>query len=247
MKLIKFCSLILMLILSTGLISIKNDNIPLSQEELKYIFPDDNLRAVVKDYFPHEDITISKLNNLEGEFYASNEDIKDLTGISTLKSIDKFVFWNNEISSLPPEITTLNKIKYINLANNYLTEINTINTLIDKGVKIDYDLNFISDERYQYELSSKKRHIILDKNEKVNLRSLLKKTIDTYPKYWEVTNVLPSDIDLYIESNNPANMSVDNIKGTCTAGNRKGVYYIVISLNKDKLPNATTIIKASVK
>ena len=41
MKLIKFCSLILMLILSTGLISIKNDNIPLSQEELKYIFPDD--------------------------------------------------------------------------------------------------------------------------------------------------------------------------------------------------------------
>ena len=147
MKLIKFCSLILMLILSTGLISIKNDNIPLSQEELKYIFPDDNLRSVVKDYFPHEDITISKLNNLEGEFYASNEDIKDLTGISTLKSIDKFVFWNNEISSLPPEITTLNKIKYINIANNYLTEINTINTLIDKGVKIDYDLNFISDER----------------------------------------------------------------------------------------------------
>ena len=42
-------------------------------------------------------------------------------------------------------------------------------------------------------------------------------------------------------------MSVDNIKGTCTAGNKKGVYYIVISLNKDKLPNATTIIKASVK
>ncbi len=86
MKLIKFCSLILMLILSTGLISIKNDNIPLSQEELKYIFPDDNLRSVVKDYFSHEDITISKLNNLEGEFYASNEDIKDLTGISTLKA-----------------------------------------------------------------------------------------------------------------------------------------------------------------
>ena len=83
MKLIKLCSLALMLILSTGIISVKNDNIPLSQEELEYIFPDKNFRAVVKDYFPHEEITRAKLNNLDGEFYASNENIKDLTGIQS--------------------------------------------------------------------------------------------------------------------------------------------------------------------
>ena len=59
MNIIKLCSLFLMLILSTGLITTKNDNIPLSKEELKYIFPDDNFRKVVCDHFPHEDITLS--------------------------------------------------------------------------------------------------------------------------------------------------------------------------------------------
>ena len=63
MNIIKLCSLFLMLILSTGLITTKNDNIPLSKEELKYIFPDDNFRKVVCDHFPNEDITLSKLAN----------------------------------------------------------------------------------------------------------------------------------------------------------------------------------------
>ena len=67
MKFIKFILLFFMLFISTGLISINNnDNIPLSSEDLKYMFPDDNFRKIVSDYFPNEDITISKLNNLEG-------------------------------------------------------------------------------------------------------------------------------------------------------------------------------------
>ena len=97
MKFFKVCLLFLLLILSTGLISIKKDNMPLSQEELEYIFPDDNFRRVVTNYFPNENITLSKLKNLKGEFYASNEQIKDLKGISTLENIDSFVFWNNNM------------------------------------------------------------------------------------------------------------------------------------------------------
>ena len=177
MKLIKLCSLALMLILSTGIISVKNDNIPLSQEELEYIFPDKNFRAVVKDYFPHEEITRAKLNNLDGEFYASNENIKDLTGISNLKSIDKFVFWNNKISSLPSEIETLNEVKTMNLANNYITDVNTIHNLVGKGVDINYDLNFINDEKYQYKLSSKVTSITLNKGQTINLRKFIYKYI----------------------------------------------------------------------
>ena len=136
MNIIKLCSLFLMLILSTGLITTKNDNIPLSKEELKYIFPDDNFRKVVCDHFPNEDITLSKLANLDGEFYASNENIKDLTGISKLTNIDSFIFWNNNIQSLPSEIKDLKDMDYINLANNYLTENNNIYPLIGRGFKL---------------------------------------------------------------------------------------------------------------
>lgn len=247
MKLIKLCSLALMLILSTGIISVKNDNIPLSQEELEYIFPDKNFRAVVKDYFPHEEITRAKLNNLDGEFYASNENIKDLTGISNLKSIDKFVFWNNKISSLPSEIETLNEVKTMNLANNYITDVNTIHNLVGKGVDINYDLNFINDEKYQYKLSSKVTSITLNKGQTINLRKFIYKYISIYPKCWEITEIIPTDTKLYIESNNPVNMSVNDKEGTCTAGNKKGIYYIVISLSKHKLPNSSVIIKTIVK
>ena len=247
MKFFKICLLFSLLILSTGLISIKKDNMPLSQEELEYIFPDDNFRRVVTNYFPNENITLSKLKNLKGEFYASNEQIKDLKGISTLENIDSFVFWNNNIDSIPPEIKKLNKIKYINIANNYLTDDSIIKTLINKGVEVSYDLNFINDEKYQYELRTKTTNLYLDENEEVDLRSLLYKTIDNYDKYWEVSNVISSDCNLYIESSNPSALSTNSKKGTCRAGNKKGLYYIVISLSKNKFNTSSAIIKTTIK
>ena len=247
MKFIKVCSLCILLILSTGLMSTKNDNIPLSQEDLKYIFPDDNFRRVVTSYFPNEDITMSKLNDLDGEFYASGENIKDLKGISTLKNIDTFIFWNNNINYIPTEIKSLNKVKYINLANNYLTENDVLEALESRGVKVNDDLNFIEDENYQYELRTKTTNLYLSKNEKADLRSLLYKTIDNYSKEWEVTNKINSNTTLYIESNSPTNMSVNSEEGICKAGEKSGTYYVVVSLSKNKLPKPSVIIKTVVK
>lgn len=246
MNIIKLCSLFLMLILSTGLITTKNDNIPLSKEELKYIFPDDNLRKVVCDHFPNEDITLSKLANLDGEFYASNENIKDLTGISKLTNIDSFIFWNNNIQSLPSEIKDLKDMDYINLANNYLTENNNIYPLIGRGVKVNYDLNFINNEKYQYELCSKTTNLYLDKNETYNLKEILYKSIENYPKYWEKSTKVPYACNLTMETNDPTALSISD-EGVCKAGNKPGKYYIVISLNKNKYPTSTVIIKTVIR
>ncbi|WP_455538742.1 hypothetical protein [Terrisporobacter sp.] len=245
MKVVKFIALFTMLVLSTGLITTKQDNIPLTREELKYIFPDDNFRRVVYSYFPNEDITLSKLKNLDGEFYASNENIKNIEGISKLEGIDSFILWNNNIQYLPSEIKRLRDMDYINLANNYLTDNHTISSLTNRGVKVNSDLNFIKDKKYQYELKSKTTNLYLKKGEKYNLKKLLYKSIEYYPKFWEKSTKVPSVCDLIIETNNPTALSFN--KGICTAGNKSGKYYIKISLNKDKHPSSTVILKTVVK
>ncbi|HBI90980.1 MAG TPA: hypothetical protein DDY58_00260, partial [Terrisporobacter glycolicus] len=125
MKILKLCSLFILLMLSMGLVPLKNENIPLTKQELTDLFPDSDFRDVIYDYFPNEEITLLKLKSLDGEFYASNEGIEDLTGISTLENIDTFVFWNNHIKTLPNEILNLENVKHINLENNYLNNINS--------------------------------------------------------------------------------------------------------------------------
>lgn len=244
MKILKLCSLFILLTLSTGLVPIKNENIPLTKQELADIFPDSHFRDVIYYYFDNEDITISKLKSLDGEFYASGENIEDLTGISTLQNIDTFIFWNNNINTLPKEILNLNDVKYINLENNYLTENSVIKSLENKKVDVDYKLNFIPSEKYQYELCSTKTNLSLNKNEKIDLRSLLYKSIDNYTKYWEPSKDIHKDHKLHIETNNPNLAYIDNNN---ISFSKKGVYYIVISLSENKYPSSTVIIKANVK
>lgn len=244
MKILKFCSLFILLTLSTGLVPIKNENIPLTKQELADIFPDSHFRDVIYYYFDNEDITISKLKSLDGEFYASGENIEDLTGISTLQNIDTFIFWNNNINTLPKEILNLNDVKYINLENNYLTENSVIKSLENKKVDVDYNLNFIPSEKYQYELCRTKTNLSLNKNEKVDLRSLLYKSIDNYTKYWEPSKNIHKDHKLHIETNNSNLAYIDNNN---ISFSKEGVYYIVISLSENKYPSSTVIIKANVK
>lgn len=246
MKFFKLCLLFISLILSVGLVPLKNENLPLSEKELTDIFPDSNFRNVIHDYFLNEDITITKLKSLNGEFYASGENIKDLRGISTLENINTFILWNNNIDKIPKEVLNLDKVKYINIENNYLVENNVINSLKNKNVKVDCDLNFIHSERSQYELCSNKTRVDLKKNEKLNLRSLLYKSIDKYVDYWEPTNNLSKHCKLYVQTNNPTLTHISSNNDNIYF-NKNGTYYIVISLSPHKYPSSTVIIKAIVK
>ena len=135
---------------------------------------------------------------------------------------------------------------YINLANNYLTENNNIYPLIGRGVKVNYDLNFINNEKYQYELCSKTTNLYLDKNETYNLKEILYKSIENYPKYWEKSTKVPYACNLTMETNDPTALSISD-EGVCKAGNKPGKYYIVISLNKNKYPTSTVIIKTVIR
>lgn len=245
MKILKLCSLFILLTLSMGLVPLKNENIPLTKQELTDLFPDGDFRNVIYDYFPNEEITLSKLKSLDGQFYASNEGIEDLSGISILENIDSFIFWNNDIKTLPNEILNLDNVKYINLENNYLTENKVIDLLEKKKVDVDHDLNFIQCEKSQYELCSNKTKIALNKNEKINMRSLLYKSINNYPNYWEPSKDVSKDCKLYIQTSNPAVTSISN--DTHISFTKDGIYYIVVSLNTNKYTSSTVIIKAIVK
>lgn len=245
MKILKLCSLFILLTLTVGLVPLKNENIPLTKQELANIFPDSNFRDVIYDYFSNEYITLSKLKSLDGEFYATNENIEDLSGISKLENINTFIFWNNNIKTLPNEILNLDNMEYINIENNYLTENNVIDLLEKKNVKIDYDLNFIPSEKSQYKLCTSKTELYLNKNQKINLRNLLYKSIDNYANYWEPSKKLSKDCKLHIQSSNPSVTSISN--NSYISFDDDGIYYISVSLSPQKYTSTTVTIKAIIK
>lgn len=245
MKILKLCSLFTLLTLSMGLIPLKNENIPLSKQELSDLFPDSNFRHVIYDYFPNEYITLSKIKSLDGEFYASNENIEDLSGISTLENIDTFIFWNNNIETLPREILNLKDLTYLNIENNYITENSVINLLEDQNIKVDHNLNFIPQEESQYKLCTNKTKIYVIKNEKVNIRSLLSKSINNYTNYWEPSKELSKNCKLYIETSNPSTTSIS--KDSSVSFNKEGIHYITVSLGENQHKLSTVTIEAIVK
>lgn len=244
MKFIKLCSIFILLTLTTG-ITAKSNDITLNKKEYEHMFPDENFRKVINSYFNNEEITINKLKSLDGEFYASGENIQNLTGISYLENIDSFIFWNNNISKLPDNILYLKDLESINLANNYITEADIINKLKYNKVKVNYDLNFINNEKNQYTLNSKTKTINLKKNEIIDVRNYICKNIDNYYKYWEVANEFSSNINYIIKSSNSkvADIEYDYyIKGL-----KKGRCSITISINNDELkPNSSTTININV-
>ena len=112
------------------------------------------------------------------------------------------------------------------MENNYLTESNVIESLEKKSVEVDHDLNFISTEKSQYELCSNKTKISLVKNEKINIRSLLYKSIDNYANYWEPSKALSKNCKLYIQTNNPTLTTIS--KDSYISFTKEGTYYIVV-------------------
>lgn len=245
MKIFKLCSLFVLATLTIGLVQQKNENIPLTEQELSDIFPDSNFRNVIDNYFTNEYITLSKIKSLDGEFYASNENIEDLSGISTLENIDTFILWNNNIETLPKEVLNLKNTTYINIENNYITDNTLINSLKESNVKVDHDLNFIPQEESQYKLCTNNAKIYVIKNEKINIRSLLYKSINNYTNYWEPSKELSKSCKLYIDTSSPSTTSIYN--DSYVSFSKEGTYYITVSLDKNQHAPSTVIIEAIVK
>lgn len=179
------------------------ENLELSKDELKRMFPDANFRNVVTNHLKNNKITLENIQNLNGEFYAVNEDIEDITGIKYLKNIEKFIFSNNYIKTIPEEILNLENIKSINLSNNYLTENAILNELSSKNIKVDSSLNFIKNQSNQYKLNSHYEHIVLEKGEKVLIYKLLYKELYNCSYYSDSVNRMPVSLkyQVYADSN----------------------------------------------
>lgn len=256
MKYIKLCSIILLSITLTiaGNFYVNNfssevysisKNKALSEKELQTLFPDANFRNVITRNFKHQEITLNKIASLSGELNANNESIEDLTGISYLENIDTFIFWNNNIKQVPEEILKLKKLKSINLANNYITDSNIINELITNNVNVNSDLNFIKQGQNQYMLCSKYNKLTLKQGESIPINKILYKYIDSYEKYWEVTEEISTNVGFMvsIEDNKVLNLE----KGSILKAESPGTCTIKISIDDNYYPRSTTTLNIIVK
>lgn len=222
-----------------------NDNV-LSDNQLKNIFPDANLRAVVKRYINPDEMTISNIKALDGEFYATGENISNLKGISYLENVDNFIFWNNNIKEVPREALSLKDMDSINLANNYLVDDGVVNSLSDNGVNVNCDLNFIDTKDNQYKLDSKYHNVDIAKGESIDLRKIITKKIDSYYKYWEVTDSLPKDLDFDVSV---SDKNIISYEGMLVKGNKTGqaVVKVVLSDKNDLNTSQEVLITFNVK
>ncbi|MCI9976749.1 hypothetical protein JY742_11505 [Clostridioides difficile] len=222
-----------------------NDNV-LSDNQLKNIFPDANLRAVVKRYINPDEMTISNIKALDGEFYATGENISNLKGISYLENVDNFIFWNNNIKEVPREALGLKDMDSINLANNYLVDDGVVNSLSDNGVDVNCDLNFIDTKDNQYKLDSKYHNVDIAKGESIDLRKIITKKIDSYYKYWEVTDSLPKDLDFTVSV---SDKNIISYEGMTVKGNKTGqaVVKVVLSDKNDLNTSQEVLITFNVK
>lgn len=116
-----------------------NDKDPdeaLSEEELELIFPDENLRNVIKMYVTHttypnpqsipsieeNTVTLNKLKAVK-YLFAVEEGIADITGIGYLYNLIELNLDGNHITYLPEEITQLTKLDKLILSDNNISEI----------------------------------------------------------------------------------------------------------------------------
>ncbi|WP_455542534.1 hypothetical protein [Intestinibacter sp.] len=225
--------------------SIISKNKILSEKELQTLFPDANFRDVITRNFKNQEITLNKIASLSGEIYASGENIENLAGISYLQNINSFVFWNNNIKELPKEILNLKNIKSINLANNYITDSNIVNKLIQNNVYVNCDLNFIKQYKNQYMLSSVYDSLTLNKGDTLSLHKLLYKKIGNYYKYWETTENISTNLKFIvsIEDNKILNLENDST----IKAQSPGTCILKISIDDNFYKRATTNINIKVK
>ena len=220
-------------------------NKPLSENELKYLFPDANFRNVITRNFKNQEITLDKIAALSGEFYATGENIETLEGISYLKGIEDFVFWNNNIKAVPAEILRLKNIKSINLANNYITDDSIVNKLISKKVDVNCDLNFIKNKSNQYKLSSYYKNLTLNTGEELSINKLLYKDIKSYDNYWEPTKEISKNIKYMVSIDDNKIITLEeNFKLKATS---KGNCRVKISLDDNFYKKSTVTVNIKVK
>ncbi|EMJ6202212.1 hypothetical protein KLL85_02085 [Clostridioides difficile] len=239
-------NLIPFIISAAALSPINSNDKVLRENQLKDIFPDANLRAVVKRYINPDEMTISNIKALDGEFYATGESISNLKGISYLENVDNFIFWNNNIKEVPKEALSLKDMDSINLANNYLIDDDVVNSLSHNGVDVNCDLNFIDTKDNQYKLDSKYHNVDIAKGESIDLRKIITKKIDSYYKYWEVTDNLPKDLNFIVSVSDKSVLSCEDmiIKGNKTG---QAVVKVILSDKNDLNTSQEVLITVNVK
>lgn len=216
----------------------------LTEKDLEVVFPDENFRNVVTRHFKNEEITLNKIGSLSGELYATGEHIENLTGISNLTGIETFIFWNNNIKTIPEEILKLDKVKSINLANNLLIDESVVDEMKHNGVDINYDLNFIKNEKNQYSLFSYKDQITLKVGQELDLSRVVYRNIDNYPNYWEILMQMPEGITYDTHITNKNIISCDGAKIKALS---KGNSEISISIDDSNNPESSTCLNVEVK
>lgn len=134
----------------------------------------------------------------------------------------------------------------INLANNYLIDDDVVNSLSHNGVDVNCDLNFIDTKDNQYKLDSKYHNVDIAKGESIDLRKIITKKIDSYYKYWEVTDNLPKDLNFIVSVSDKSVLSCEDmiIKGNKTG---KAVVKVILSDKNDLNTSQEVLITVNVK
>ena len=117
-KLLPITIILLLLTLSMTQLAIANAPVNI---------PDPNLRAAIENALGKAQgarITPADMRKLK-KFFASGDDIQDLTGIEAATNLKQLGFQNNRISDVSP-LAGLKKLQYLNLAHNQLSDISSL-------------------------------------------------------------------------------------------------------------------------
>jgi hypothetical protein len=215
--------------------NLKQQQIP--SRVLEEVIPDKNLRKVIKNHITNEYITLNVLENINGELYASYENISSIEGIEILKNIESIILWKNNLTNIPKSILNLKKLKYIDLKNNYIISNDIIYKLESNKVNVEKDLNFIEGKPNQYTIKSKENVIVVNKGDNIDLIKYIYKDIQKYSKPWEVTN----EININKFEANAENINIVNVNDMTIEGISKGNTKIHIKIKEINSPVLITL------
>lgn len=217
------------------IVNLKQKQIP--SRVLEEVIPDKNLRKVIKNHLENQHITLNILENINGELYASYEDIYSIEGIDILKNIESIVLWKNNLTSIPQSILSLKKLKHIDLKNNYIVNGEVIDKLESNKVNVEKDLNFIKGKPNQYTIKSKEDIIVVNKGDNIDLIKYIYKDVPEYSKPWEVTN----EININKFEANAENINIVNVNDMTIMGISKGNTKIHIKIKEINSPVLITL------
>jgi hypothetical protein len=204
---------------------------------LEEVIPDKSFRKVIINNTKNQYVTLNSLENIDGELYASYENIYSIEGIDILKNVESIVLWKNNLTNIPQCILNLKKLKHINLRNNYIVNSEVIDTLENSGVDVQKDLNFIKNKPSQYSIKSKEDIIVINKGDSVDLKKYIYKDIPKYTEAWEITD----EININKFETNAENINIIDVNDMTIKGKNIGTTKIYIKIKGVHSPNMITL------